>query len=142
MSYSCYVKIIKLPYPTGSVKELKVLHLLWTQLHWLFPFLFTWPLVEYSQGMLPSSGLPYQSNMTDVVDIIFEQWKPWKQRVVQHEQNSCRELYSLLGVLRQKLFIWGKDKVWEAKMTDRQTDKKKETNQKRTMKNTANFMSP
>lgn len=45
---------------------------------------------------------------------------------VQHEQNSCRELYSLLGALRQKLSIWGKDKVWEAKMMDRQTKWKKQ----------------
>lgn len=44
---------------------------------------------------------------------------------VQHEQNPCRGLYSLLGALRQKLSIWGKDKIWEAKMTDRQNERNK-----------------
>lgn len=64
----------------------------------------------YSQGMLPNSGLPYQSNMTDIVDIIFEQWKPWKQRVATEVFSMSRthaENYIVYWVHSDKSFLYG-----------------------------------
>lgn len=85
----------------------------------------------YGQGMLPSHGLPYQSNTVNIVDIMFEQREPWKQRVATEVFSLSRthaENRIVYSVLPDKSFsIWEKDKVWKAK-NEGQTDKKKESN--------------